>query len=111
MANVSPPVSIYIVVSYHDLPDVEQWFVDELAMADELPDWLAVDPQTGTVATNGSEPIAFVFGGGDGSFGTYTAQVLIHSDDPITASVSIPITMTVIPTDQQFLPLVTRAHD
>jgi YVTN family beta-propeller protein len=111
VANVSPPVSIYIVVSYHDLPDIEQWFMDELAIADELPGWLAVDPQTGTVATNSSEAIEFSFGGGDGLFGTYTTQVLIHSDDPITAAVSIPITMTTIPWDQQFLPLVTREHN
>jgi uncharacterized repeat protein (TIGR01451 family) len=60
--------------------------------------WLSENPISGTVATNNALSVDVVFDAGAVSeYGTYTAHLLVGSNDIYNPSVSIPVTMTVVP--------------
>jgi hypothetical protein len=60
--------------------------------------WLSEAPITGTVPVAGTMDIDVTF---DSSLvpspGTYTAELRVNSDDPLNPSVTVPVTMTVLP--------------
>jgi len=60
--------------------------------------WLILEPVSGTVGTNSSQLLAVTFDAAAQQPGTYTTQIIIQSNDTLTPSISIPITMTALPT-------------
>lgn len=57
--------------------------------------WLNVDPLSGVVAVQGAEPFSVTFDASGLYGGTYTAEIYIDSNDPVTARVTIPVTLDV----------------
>jgi YVTN family beta-propeller protein len=60
--------------------------------------WLSKEPISGTVRTNSSQVISFTFDATGLQPDTYTTQIGVQSNDPLTPFASIPVTMTVLPT-------------
>jgi hypothetical protein len=69
-----------------------------LAGGGNLPPWLTADPLTGTVPGHSSVPVQVTFDATGIQPGDYTTMFSIMSNDPVTPSVSVPVTMTVNPT-------------
>lgn len=59
--------------------------------------WLFADPISGTVGSNNSQPVSVIFDATNLQPNTYHTRFTIHSNDPTTPTVSIPVTMTVQP--------------
>ncbi|MBN1811066.1 MAG: hypothetical protein JXA14_04445 [Anaerolineae bacterium] len=59
--------------------------------------WLSKEPISGTVAAYSSQVISITFDATGMQPGVYTTQLAIDSNDPFTPSVTIPISMTVLP--------------
>ena len=57
--------------------------------------WLSTQPVSGTVAANSSQIISFTFDATDVGPGTYTTTVTIQSNDPLTPTLIVLVTMTV----------------
>jgi hypothetical protein len=71
--------------------------------------WFSMDPVSGTVATNSSMPIQVTFDATGVEPGDYTTEIVVQSNDPVTPSLSIPVTMTVVRSYWEvYLPLVLK---
>ncbi len=70
--------------------------------------WLSESPITGTVAADGSFPVAVTFDATGMSAGVYTATLNISTSDSDASTILVPVTMTVIPLHHIYLPLVMR---
>ncbi len=68
--------------------------------------WLSETPITGTVDVGSSFPISITFDATGMSAGVYTATLLVSTSDPLSSSISIPVTMTV--GGPIYLPLVAK---
>jgi hypothetical protein len=60
--------------------------------------WLRADPIFGTVPAYSSTPVQVAFDATVVEPDTYTTQIVVRSNDPVAPSVSVPVTMTVLPT-------------
>jgi len=58
--------------------------------------WLSEAPVSGAVAAGGSDPITVTIDTTGLSVGTYNAEILITSNDPDEASVTVPVTLQVV---------------
>ena len=60
--------------------------------------WLTTDPVTGTVPAWNVQPVTVIFDAGAvNQPGTYTATLRVSSNDPVTPTVTVPVTMSVPP--------------
>jgi clostripain len=82
-----------------DVYDSEQALLDEETATFSVtnPDcsWLSESPTSGTVAASGSDSVTVTVDTTGLSAGTYNAEILIASNDPDEASVTVPVTLTV----------------
>jgi CSLREA domain-containing protein len=84
------------------------WFPVSHQGANSL--WLTIDPISGTVSAFSSIPIQVTFDASGMQPGEYTTEITFQSNDPVTPSVSLPVTMTVEASPEVFLPLITRDY-
>lgn len=63
---------------------------------EKLPDWLQVEPMTGTVSTNSVAIIQTNFNSTGLDAGDYTAMLYVDSNDPLHHELPISVTMTVV---------------
>jgi hypothetical protein len=77
--------------------NIMQTFLDALRLLPPSP-WLSASPVSGTVPTYSSVPVQVTFDATDIQPGDHTTEIVVQSNDPITPSVSVPVTMTVLPT-------------
>jgi subtilisin family serine protease len=66
--------------------------------------WLSESPVSGTVAAGNSDPITVTIDTTGLTEGTYNAEIIIASNDPDEASVTVPVTLQVVAAE---LPTVT----
>jgi YVTN family beta-propeller protein len=59
--------------------------------------WLSEEPISGTVSGYSSLPVEVIFNATGTQPGDYTADIIVQSNDPVTPSVSLPVTMIVLP--------------
>ena len=64
----------------------------------QLADWLSVTPVTGTVTSGGSQNVTARIRTDDLDGGTYHANILVNSNDPLQPTVVVPVRLTVIGT-------------
>ncbi len=104
--NLSQNTRLYYLLyrgTYADYIDDEatlsimQTFLSTLELFPPSPR-LATSPISGTVPAYSSTPVQVTFDAGGVQPDTYTTQIVIRSNDPVTPSVSIPVSMTVLPT-------------
>jgi hypothetical protein len=76
-------------------------------MSPDVP-WLSETPITGTVAADSNIPISVTFDATGLSAGVYTATLVVGTSDPVSPSISIPVTLTVQEFNQIYLPLVVK---
>ncbi len=69
--------------------------------------WLSESPITGTVAADGSIPIAVTFDSTGMSSGVYTASLVIRTSDADNPAIIVPVTMTI--GNNVYLPLLMRS--
>jgi pimeloyl-ACP methyl ester carboxylesterase len=69
--------------------------------------WLSEDPTSGTVSAGAVQPIDVIFDATGLSPDTYTAELLIASNDPDENPVTVPVTLHVVP---DVGPLAYEAH-
>jgi hypothetical protein len=55
--------------------------------------WLSTDPITGTLASDSMQTIDVTFDTMTYTVGTYTATLKVNSDDPISGTIEVPVTM------------------
>ncbi len=73
--------------------------------------WLAQDPITGTVPADSMRVVDVTFTAlPTMTTGTYTATLVIRTNDPMTPRMYVPVTMTITDFHYIYLPLVTRNH-
>jgi YVTN family beta-propeller protein len=92
------PILIQTLGRDNEWNNVGTYLGGVLAGRGNLPSWLMADPLTGTVSAHSSVPVQVTFNATGVQPGTYTAPIVVRSNDPITPLVSIPVTMTVLPT-------------
>jgi hypothetical protein len=97
VSNITLPATIYMVVSYHDISNIEQWFRDEFEPI-VLQDWLRAEPSTGAVGAGDTELVEVTFDGSNLQPANYSTQLVIQSNDAGTPLLSIPVNMTLQPT-------------
>jgi C1A family cysteine protease/putative hemolysin len=84
----------------------------ELSTVNPQVPWLAMDPISGTVSARGARAIQLTLDALEVELGAHHAQIRVESNDPLTPTLDIPLTMTVqevVP--EQFtiyLPIVMR---
>ena len=61
------------------------------------PDWLIVNNISGTIYNANSAVVEVTFQSGDYTFGSYTADIVISSNDPVTPQYVISVTMEIVP--------------
>jgi hypothetical protein len=59
--------------------------------------WLTLDPITGTLAADGVAVIDATFDTMTYTLGTYSGTVNVKTDDPMTPTIEVPVTMHVVP--------------
>jgi hypothetical protein len=57
--------------------------------------WLATDPLTATIPAGGEQPIEVTLDAAGMEPGEYGAQIRVESNDPVTPTLDVPVTMTV----------------
>lgn len=60
-----------------------------------LPNWLTISNTSQTVTPGSSSAVTFTLNSGGLTAGTYTTNLIINSNDPLTPTYSVPITMVV----------------
>ena len=68
----------------------------EVQLGIELPDWLQPQTTLDTVAASDSTVIGIQFNAANLAEGSYFTNLLINSNDPLTPSISVPCSLTVI---------------
>ena len=59
------------------------------------PSWLSTSSTSATVTPSSSSTITYTFNSGSLTAGTYTSNVIISSNDPLTPTYTVPVTMIV----------------
>ena len=59
--------------------------------------WLSVSPDTGSTIPLGSDSVEVFFDSSGLAPGDYSASLCVSSNDPVSATVSVPVTFTVLP--------------
>jgi hypothetical protein len=75
------------------------WSVSEAATSCSSPSdvsWLSASPSTGTTTPGASDDVAVGFDSAGLAIGTYSAKLCVTSNDPDTATLEIPVTLTTI---------------
>lgn len=80
-----------------DPPYQDDWAVDDVSFYAPEASWLLEDPTQGIVGAGGARPITVTFNAHGVEPGSYSANVVIASDDPARGQVIIPTLMTVAP--------------
>jgi hypothetical protein len=57
--------------------------------------WLLVNPVSGTITAGNSQQLNVLFDATDLTVGTYTADIIVSSNDPDTPSITVPATLNV----------------
>jgi len=78
------------------------FFVDDIALDSQpigctpnaLP-WVTVSPISGTVASDSSSPVTVAFNSTGLAAGTYVGRLCFNSNDPISPTLFLPVTLTV----------------
>ncbi len=60
-------------------------------------DWLDADPRSGTITPGEEETVTVFFDSTGYAAGTYSAEIVISSNDPASPEVVVPASMTVLP--------------
>ncbi len=68
---------------------------DNLAVLINAARWLSVSPASGTIEPYSSEVVTVSFDAADMESGTYTGQLMINCNDPVSPSMSIPVSLEV----------------
>ena len=69
-----------------------EWVADDDA-SDAL--WLSENPSSGTVAPGDSGDVTITFDATDLTSGTYTADIIVESNDPDEGQITVPVTLSV----------------
>jgi YVTN family beta-propeller protein len=85
------------------------WFLVS-SQGDDLP-WLSAEPTSGTVTAESSAPVQVTFDATGIRPGTYNSEIVILSNDPLTPTASVPVSMTVVPIAEVFLPVILRSAE
>ncbi|MBL7111382.1 MAG: T9SS type A sorting domain-containing protein [Bacteroidales bacterium] len=83
------------ILTIYNLGDADLDFNTDIVYTD-APMWLSVTPTSGTVAPNDSIKLDVTFNSAGLPNDTYTADILIASNDPVTPVVEVPATLDVI---------------
>lgn len=70
--------------------------------------WLTVNPISGTIAADSSQFIYFTFDAQGVQQGVYNTEIYLHSNDPDTPMITIPIIMTVSDLPSIYLPILLK---
>jgi hypothetical protein len=94
-----------------DVYDSEQTLLDEetttFTVSGSDCSWLSESPTSGTVAAGSSDAITVTIDTTGLTEGTYNAEILIASNDPDEASVTVPVTLQVVAPESPTVTLVT----
>jgi hypothetical protein len=82
----------YLWVANMDVQMIYQ--IDIEHVAPDVP-WLSEEPTSGTVSAGGSLPVDVVFDATGLALGDYTADLVIHNNDPDENPVTVPVVMHV----------------
>ncbi len=63
-------------------------------------DWLALDPLGGTVPAQSDEDVTVSFDSAGLAVGTYTTTICVDSNDPLSPTVVVPVTLVVLETPE-----------
>jgi hypothetical protein len=85
----------------------EGWFIDNMTLTSDSPDWISYQPSSGVVNSDQVMPIFMHFRGGELADTLLTGNMLLTSNDPYTPSITIPISFQVGPYDHWPLVEVT----
>ena len=87
-------------------PNLNQYLDEGLACADAA--WLSVNPISGDVPVGSSLSVTLTFAATDLEIGTYRANLIITSNDPDEAQITVPVTLQVAATRSVYLPWIVR---
>ncbi|MCP4048944.1 MAG: hypothetical protein GY732_23465, partial [Gammaproteobacteria bacterium] len=77
-------------------PDIDaNWNIRAKAVGEPFNAWLTLDPASGEVPGGDESDFAAMFDAAGLDDGTYTANIIINSNDPATPQTIIPVTMVV----------------
>lgn len=77
-------------------PDLDgNWNVRAVATGDPMDGWIVIDPANGELDGGDSESVSVTFDASDLSAGTYNANIMVNSNDPVTPTAMVPVTLTV----------------
>ncbi|HYE05787.1 MAG TPA: S8 family serine peptidase [Planctomycetota bacterium] len=82
------------------LNNYEGWYIDDVRLnggALTSAAWLGVAPATGTIAPGGSAAVAVTASAADLEPGSYHADIIVSSNDPLEPTVVVPVDLTVTP--------------
>ncbi|MDA3812704.1 MAG: choice-of-anchor D domain-containing protein [Candidatus Cloacimonetes bacterium] len=90
-------IRFYFDTNDGGLNDYAGWFVDDVIVTtgNPLVPWLAVDTYNVTIPGQSSADVNVDFDASAIFGGTYTANIVIDSNDPVTPQVIVPVTMEV----------------
>ena len=71
------------------------WNIRATIEGEPISAWLSANPVSGTVIPGGSDAVSVTFNSGSLAVGTYLAHITVSSNDPVTPSVVVPVTLTV----------------
>ena len=71
------------------------WNIRAVADGNPMGSWLSISPVSGELTTGQDQDMAVSFDAGDLANGTYTANIIIISNDPATPTKTVPVTLTV----------------
>ena len=91
-------------VTGYDVTNLNQVLDDGLACGDAA--WLSVDPTSGSVPAGGSLSVTVTLDATGLEIDTYRANLIITSNDPDEARISVPVTMEVAATRSVYLPWI-----
>jgi hypothetical protein len=86
--------------------NLNQYLDEGLACSDAA--WLSANPTSGNVATSSSLSVTLTFATTDLEIGTYRANLIIASNDPDEAQITVPVTLQVAATRSVYLPWIVR---
>jgi hypothetical protein len=93
-------------VANYAVVNLNQYLDEGLACEDAA--WLSVEPASATVPAGGSLGATVTFDAADLQAGAYRATLVITSNDPDEARISIPVTLEVAAAHSVYLPLNVR---
>lgn len=96
--NASQPILVQTLGRDSSWNDVAMYLGGVVAHSGEQPQWLTTDPQTGTVPSDSSVTIDVILDANGQQPGEHSADLIVASNDPMSAFVEIPVSMQVDPT-------------